>query len=253
MTAGRNCAHKNASEWGWLPIPGRRKCRKGRTLEPFPVRGRASLPGPARVRATRCPQTRHSVASQTSCLAASGAAPASAGRLGARHFSRKTLQFQTFHDSFLVGFQEPESLMILQQYYLGCLAHASYMIADEETRQAVVVDPQRDVAHYIQDAEAAGSAHRARHSHALSRRLRCRPRRAEQAHRCEDPRRRPSPGRVRVHSGPRWRRRGARARAPAVPRDPGAHARGHLHPRLRSGSIRRPAARRSHRGHDVHR
>jgi glyoxylase-like metal-dependent hydrolase (beta-lactamase superfamily II) len=43
--------------------------------------------------------------------------------------------------------------MILQQYYLGCLAHASYMIADEETRRAVIVDPQRDVAQYLQDAE----------------------------------------------------------------------------------------------------
>ena len=32
--------------------------------------------------------------------------------------------------------------MILKQYYLGCLAHASYMIADEETKTAVVVDPQ---------------------------------------------------------------------------------------------------------------
>ena len=32
--------------------------------------------------------------------------------------------------------------MILKQYYLGCLAHASYLIADERTKQAVVVDPQ---------------------------------------------------------------------------------------------------------------
>ena len=43
--------------------------------------------------------------------------------------------------------------MILQQYYLGCLAHASYLIADEESRCAVIIDPQRDVAQYLQDAE----------------------------------------------------------------------------------------------------
>jgi glyoxylase-like metal-dependent hydrolase (beta-lactamase superfamily II)/rhodanese-related sulfurtransferase len=46
--------------------------------------------------------------------------------------------------------------MILQQYYLGCLAHASYLIADEQTGTAVVVDPQRDVDQYVQDAERQG-------------------------------------------------------------------------------------------------
>src|ERR1043165_8274459 len=38
--------------------------------------------------------------------------------------------------------------MILKQFYLGCLAHASYVIGDEQTHTAVVVDPQRDVAQY---------------------------------------------------------------------------------------------------------
>ncbi len=42
--------------------------------------------------------------------------------------------------------------MILKQYYLGCLAHASYLIADEETRTAAVVDPQRDIDQYLADA-----------------------------------------------------------------------------------------------------
>ena len=46
--------------------------------------------------------------------------------------------------------------MLLQQYYLGCLAHASYLIGDEQTKTAVVVDPQRDVDQYIADAEAQG-------------------------------------------------------------------------------------------------
>jgi glyoxylase-like metal-dependent hydrolase (beta-lactamase superfamily II)/rhodanese-related sulfurtransferase len=46
--------------------------------------------------------------------------------------------------------------MILEQYYLGCLAHASYLIADEESGVAAVLDPQRDVDEYIADAEARG-------------------------------------------------------------------------------------------------
>ena len=45
--------------------------------------------------------------------------------------------------------------MNLKQYYLGCLSHASYLITDENTNTAVVVDPQRDVEQYIADAEAA--------------------------------------------------------------------------------------------------
>jgi|SRR5215467_11570005 len=39
--------------------------------------------------------------------------------------------------------------MILKQFYLGCLAHASYLIGDEETGTAVVVDPQRDIGIYL--------------------------------------------------------------------------------------------------------
>ena len=39
--------------------------------------------------------------------------------------------------------------MILQQFYLPCLAHASYIVGDEGTRTAAVVDPQRDVDRYL--------------------------------------------------------------------------------------------------------
>lgn len=46
--------------------------------------------------------------------------------------------------------------MEIKQYYLGCLSHASYMVSDPETRTAVVVDPQRDVDQYVQDAEKQG-------------------------------------------------------------------------------------------------
>ncbi len=44
--------------------------------------------------------------------------------------------------------------MILNQYYLGCLAHASYFIGDESAGVAAVVDPQRDIGQYIEEAEA---------------------------------------------------------------------------------------------------
>jgi glyoxylase-like metal-dependent hydrolase (beta-lactamase superfamily II)/rhodanese-related sulfurtransferase len=43
--------------------------------------------------------------------------------------------------------------IILKQYYLGCLAHASYLIADPFTRRAAVIDPQRDVEQYLTDAQ----------------------------------------------------------------------------------------------------
>ena len=46
--------------------------------------------------------------------------------------------------------------MIFTQYYLDCLSQASYLIGDESTGRAVVVDPRRDVDEYLRDAEAQG-------------------------------------------------------------------------------------------------
>ena len=46
--------------------------------------------------------------------------------------------------------------MTITQYYLACLSHASYMITDEKTKTAAVVDPQRDVDQYLADAAAGG-------------------------------------------------------------------------------------------------
>jgi rhodanese-related sulfurtransferase/glyoxylase-like metal-dependent hydrolase (beta-lactamase superfamily II) len=46
--------------------------------------------------------------------------------------------------------------MILKQYYLGCLAHASYLLGDESSATGVVVDPQRDIQQYSEDAERYG-------------------------------------------------------------------------------------------------
>lgn len=42
------------------------------------------------------------------------------------------------------------------QYYLDCLSHASYLIGDETSGRAVVVDPQRDVSEYLADARELG-------------------------------------------------------------------------------------------------
>jgi hydroxyacylglutathione hydrolase len=39
--------------------------------------------------------------------------------------------------------------VIFKQFYLGCLAHASYIIGDETSGTAAVVDPQRDIGQYI--------------------------------------------------------------------------------------------------------
>ena len=46
--------------------------------------------------------------------------------------------------------------MILEQYYIECLSHASYLIGDESTGRAVVVDPRRDVTEYLDDAQRLG-------------------------------------------------------------------------------------------------
>lgn len=46
--------------------------------------------------------------------------------------------------------------MILKQFYLGCLAHASYFIGDEKSKVAAVVDPQRDVDQYAAEAAERG-------------------------------------------------------------------------------------------------
>src|ERR1700746_3442912 len=42
--------------------------------------------------------------------------------------------------------------MYFKQFYLGCLAHASYLIGSDG--EAAVVDPQRDVDQYIEEAAA---------------------------------------------------------------------------------------------------
>ena len=47
-------------------------------------------------------------------------------------------------------------MLVFKQFYLNCLAHASYLIGDSVTRAAAVVDPQRDVQQYLDEAAAQG-------------------------------------------------------------------------------------------------
>ena len=46
--------------------------------------------------------------------------------------------------------------MIFEQYFLSCLSQASYLVGDETTGRAVVVDPRRDVSDYLTAAEQHG-------------------------------------------------------------------------------------------------
>jgi glyoxylase-like metal-dependent hydrolase (beta-lactamase superfamily II)/rhodanese-related sulfurtransferase len=46
--------------------------------------------------------------------------------------------------------------VILKQFYLNCLAHASYLIGDEASGSGCVVDPQRDIDQYLDFAAEHG-------------------------------------------------------------------------------------------------
>lgn len=46
--------------------------------------------------------------------------------------------------------------MFFKQFYLGCLAHASYLIGDESSNIGIVIDPQRDIDQYLEEAEKQG-------------------------------------------------------------------------------------------------
>jgi glyoxylase-like metal-dependent hydrolase (beta-lactamase superfamily II) len=46
--------------------------------------------------------------------------------------------------------------VLFQQFYLKCLAHASYVVGDQESGIAAVVDPQRDIGQYLDYASEHG-------------------------------------------------------------------------------------------------
>src|SRR6478672_5315166 len=90
--------------------------------------------------------------------------------------------------------------MYFEQFYLGCLAHASYMLASEG--EAVVVDPQRDVELYLKAAAEHGVT--IRHVFdALARRLRLRASRTRRSHWSRNLHRSPGGCRVSPCSGKR--------------------------------------------------
>lgn len=52
------------------------------------------------------------------------------------------------------SFEERIGGAVLRQYQLGCLSHLSYLVGSQGV--GLVVDPQRDVDHYLRDAQALG-------------------------------------------------------------------------------------------------
>jgi hydroxyacylglutathione hydrolase len=54
-----------------------------------------------------------------------------------------------------VSFEQKGDGWLLRQYQLGCLSHLSYLLVSGD--RAAVIDPQRDVDHYIDDAKALGA------------------------------------------------------------------------------------------------
>jgi hydroxyacylglutathione hydrolase len=46
--------------------------------------------------------------------------------------------------------------LVLHQFELGCLSQLSYLVGDRSTGAAAVIDPRRDIAEYVTDAEANG-------------------------------------------------------------------------------------------------
>ncbi len=58
-----------------------------------------------------------------------------------------------FHDD-----EDEGDSMIFEQHYLDCLSQASYFIGDETSKRAVVVDPRRDIAPYLESAAEHGMA-----------------------------------------------------------------------------------------------
>src|SRR5215467_5562119 len=47
-------------------------------------------------------------------------------------------------------------MMIFEQFYLESLGHASYLVGDERTGRALLVDPRRDVEIYLESARMHG-------------------------------------------------------------------------------------------------
>jgi glyoxylase-like metal-dependent hydrolase (beta-lactamase superfamily II)/rhodanese-related sulfurtransferase len=46
--------------------------------------------------------------------------------------------------------------VLIEQFYLGCLSQASYVVADEASKKAMVIDPRRDIDEYLGFAKRHG-------------------------------------------------------------------------------------------------
>jgi DMSO/TMAO reductase YedYZ molybdopterin-dependent catalytic subunit/rhodanese-related sulfurtransferase/glyoxylase-like metal-dependent hydrolase (beta-lactamase superfamily II) len=76
-----------------------------------------------------------------------------------RHLSvRPAVNHRGGHRRYVCGAHATKGrvTMILTQHYLACLSHASYLIGDESTGRAVVVDPRRDIGVYLDEAAERG-------------------------------------------------------------------------------------------------
>src|ERR1039457_2782129 len=77
---------------------------------------------------------------------------------GSRPGPRPTPQSVVAHpllNGFIIGYNGPkEAPMYFEQFYLGCLSHASYMAGSEGV--AAGIDPQRDVEIYLDAARRTG-------------------------------------------------------------------------------------------------
>ena len=137
--------------------------------------------------------------------------------------------------------------MILHQFYLNCLAHASYLIGDEQSETAAVVDPQRDVDQYLSFAAEHGLSIRhviLTHFHAdfIAGHLELH----EQTWRDHSPRALRAGG-VRLHAIRRRRQHRVRRRAAGRARNTWSHPGVDLDPRVRPRGQRLDSACRADR------
>ena len=142
--------------------------------------------------------------------------------------------------------------MILQQFYLNCLAHASYLVGDEPsgTRPWSIRSATSSSTSRLPTSTACD---RARHPHPPPRGLHRRAPRTARSRRRRHLSRRGREGRVRVHAAPRRRSHRARTRASGGARDARAHRRVDLDRGLRPRSQRDGAVRGADRRHAVRR
>ena len=180
---------------------------------------------------------------------AAGDARHAAERAGGHVDIRET----TSQAATLNGRSRKEQSMIIQQFYLSCLAHASYLVGDEQSHVAAVVDPQRDVAQYL----AFAQEHDLRITHVFLTHLHADFLAGHLELREPDRRRhlprRAGDRRVRVPSDARRRCDRFRARADHRARDPRPHARVDLAAPLRSRPQRHASACGADRRHALRR